>query len=64
MKDKENHSLRDGIIATVVGGLILTVLTYLYTPLSTFFQNLYEVIKNYLLAVKYPFYIPMISRQT
>lgn len=50
MKDKENHSLRDGIIATVVGGLILTVLTYLYTPLSTFFQNLYEVIRNYLLA--------------
>jgi hypothetical protein len=50
MKDRGNHSLRDGIIAAVVGGLILTLLTYLYAPLFIFFQNLYEVIRNYLLA--------------
>ena len=50
MKDRENHSLRDGIIATVVGGLILALLTYLYAPLSKFFQNAYEAIRDYFLA--------------
>ena len=42
MKDKENHSLRDGIIATVVGGLILTALGYVYAPFATFLQNFYK----------------------
>ena len=54
MSDGEKHSIRNNIIATVIGGLILLGLTYVsqnfYVQLFAFLQNGYEKIRLYFSA--------------
>lgn len=44
MSTSESHSLRNGIVATVVGGIILAALGYLWAPAKAVFYWLGRVL--------------------
>ena len=46
MSTSESHSLRNGIAATVIGGLILAALGYLWTPAKAFFHWLWQLLAS------------------
>ena len=50
MADSEKHPIRNGIIVTIVGGIILAGLLYFIPKFFAFFQSITSIIWNYLLS--------------